>query len=261
MLKPSGVDTERSFISPQRLAELIDDQPSALFFDVDGTLLPIRERPTDVRSDEPLRTCLRALAARQGGALALVSGRAIDDLDRIFTPLVLPAAGMHGAEIRFADGTRERETPDRMDGCRPTVHAFVAAHPGLLLEDKGLTLAVHYRQRPELEAEVLATLSRLVAGSDLAVQRGKMVAEVKPAGIDKGRAIARLATQTPFTGRRPVFVGDDVTDESGFRHVNAAGGVSIRVGPAADPTDAHLNVPDVSAVLAVLHALRDHAAV
>ena len=244
-----------SFVSPQHLALAIARRPSAVFLDVDGTLLPIQARPTDVRSDPALRTLLTFLAGQCDGALALVSGRTIADLDRIFAPLALPAAGMHGGELRASDGTREIVAPDLLEDIRPAARRFVVEHAGLLLEDKGLTLAVHYRQRPELEATVIAALSAFAAGSDLAVQRGKMVAELKPAAIDKGRAIARLMMQRPFSSRRAVFIGDDVTDESGFRFVNSIDGLSVRVGPLHDDSAAQMRVPDVDGVHAALNAI------
>jgi trehalose 6-phosphate phosphatase len=240
------------FIAPQHLAALMGAKPIALFLDVDGTLLALRPLPTDVRSDDALRRLMVALAARCNNALALVSGRTIVDLDRIFDPLVLPAAGMHGAELRFTDGVRHVSAPDLMDELRPAVTAFVSENQGLLFEDKGLTLCIHFRQRPELEAEVVAVLTKLTAGRDIVVQRGKMVAELKPSNVDKGRAIERIMATVPFAGRRPVFFGDDVTDESGFRYVTSVDGLGVRVGSLNDETSASLRLPDVDAVITTL---------
>ena len=251
-------DVREVFVTSRHFAGIIGADSIALFLDVDGTLLPIRPLPTDVVSGDALRALMTALDRRCDGAVALVSGRTIADLDRIFAPLNLTAAGMHGAELRFADGVREVVAPDLVDAVRPAVRSLVAEHPGLLLEDKGLTLAVHFRQRPELEADVVRSLATLVSGGDLAVQRGKMVAELKPAHIDKGHAIARLMATAPFAGCRPVFFGDDVTDESGFRYVNAAGGLSVRVGPLSDETAAAWRLPDVDAVLTTLNEIRSN---
>ena len=252
MLDRPSAEMTISFSAPENLARVLVAEPTALFLDVDGTLLALRPLPTDVCSDTDLRALVTSASARCDGALALVSGRTIADLDRIFAPLILPAAGTHGAELRFADATREVDAPDLMDAVRPAVGRFVDAHAGLLFEDKGLTLAVHFRQRPELERDVVGMMTALVEGRDLSVQRGKMVAELKPATIDKGRAIARLMASEPFAGRRPAFFGDDVTDESGFRYVKSVGGVSVRVGPLADDTSAERRVPDVDAVVATL---------
>jgi trehalose 6-phosphate phosphatase len=215
----------------------------AFFLDVDGTLLEIEPRPEDVVADEPLRQSLRRLELECGGALALVSGRRIDDVDRIFAPLNFTAAGLHGAELRFSDGKRVTATSAVMDAVRPKLRAFVSRLEGAWLEDKGATLAVHYRQRPELEGEVLAFL-RPLARDGLAVQAGKLVAELKEGRHDKGKAIEAFLAVPPFAGRKPVFVGDDLTDESGFAVVNACGGFSVRVGACDIPTQARFCLRD-----------------
>jgi len=239
---------------PGGLAKAAPASGSAYFLDVDGTLLDIRPRPEDVVADEGLRILLTALAAAADGALALVSGRRIDDIDRIFAPLAFPAAGLHGAEIRFPDGSRILAQSGVMDFARPELGAFVARHPGLRLEDKGATLAVHFRQRPELASEVLRALAA-VAHEGLAVQEGKMVAELKQVQYAKGAAIASLLEAAPFLGRRPVFIGDDLTDESGFCFVNAQGGVSIRVGPAEGTSAARFCLDDPAGLRRELGAL------
>ncbi|HYP57188.1 MAG TPA: trehalose-phosphatase [Beijerinckia sp.] len=212
------------------LAQIASISLCAFFLDVDGTLLDIKPRPGDVVADAELQILLTNFRKAAGGALALVSGRMIHDLDRIFAPLIFPAAGLHGAEIRFADGARIFAKSDAMDAARPDVRQFVSRHPGLMLEDKGATLAIHFRQRPELASEVLAFLSEFGPARDLAVQEGKMVAELKQVQFDKGTALACLLAQPPFYGRKPIFIGDDLTDEAGFEFVNAAGGISIRIG-------------------------------
>ncbi len=229
---------------PGGLAALAPSRGCAYFLDVDGTLLEIRPRPGDVAADAALRRLVAAVAAAAGSALALVSGRKIDDLDRIFSPMVLPAAGLHGAEIRFFDGARIVAPIGAMDAARPAVRAFAGRNPGLMLEDKGATLALHFRQRPELEDDVLAALRSVAATQGLTVQQGKMVAELKDAGHSKATAIEALLTHAPFAGRMPVFIGDDLTDESGFDYVNARGGVSIRIGPADIASAAHFQIDD-----------------
>jgi trehalose 6-phosphate phosphatase len=238
---------------PGELAQLAPARASAYFLDVDGTLLEIEPHPQDVCADLPLVELLSCLAADLNGALALVSGRAIDDLDRIFSPRSFPSAGLHGAEIRFADGARTCAGSAAMDIARPELRAFAAKHPGLMLEDKGATLALHYRQRPELVDDVRAALAQFAEQPGLAVQQGKMVAELKQAQYKKGTAIEALLATRPFQGRTPVFIGDDLTDESGFDFVNRIGGVTIRVGIAGSPTAARFYLSDPCAVRTELH--------
>lgn len=238
-----GVTGRPEFLSAEGFAAFVPVPGSAFFLDVDGTLLEIEPRPEDVVADEALLAVLARLEAAAGGALALVSGRRLDDIDRIFAPLHFAAAGLHGAELRFPDGARVTATSAIMDAVRPKLRGFVAQREGAWLEDKGATLAIHYRQRPELEADVL-TFLRPLARDGLAVQEGKMVAELKESRHDKGKAIEKLLAVAPFAARRPVFVGDDLTDESGFVVVNAQGGMSIRVGPGDVPTRARYCMND-----------------
>jgi trehalose 6-phosphate phosphatase len=242
-------------LPPGDLARLAPPATSAYFLDVDGTLLEIKPRPEDIVADEVLRALLAELAAATGGALGLVSGRKIDDLDRIFAPLIIPAVGLHGAEIRFSDGVRRAPPNGVMDAVRAPLSDFAAAHPGLRLEDKGAALAVHFRQTPELAGEVLEFLGKLAQKSGLAVQPGKMVAELKEAHHDKGNGIAALLATAPFTARKPVFIGDDLTDESGFLFVDAHGGVSVRVGPEGSTTHARYILPNPGAVRSELRRL------
>ena len=214
----------------------IDIAGTALFLDVDGTLLGFKERPEDVVADDSLREILQVLQTRTDGALALISGRAIADLDRIMAPLVLAAGGTHGAEMRWPDGRRETIDAAALAQVRPLAQGFVEARDGLVLEDKGAALAVHFRRVPMLEGEVGRFLEDAVTGHDLMVQHGKMVAEVKSSRSSKGMAIATFMKTAPFTGRVPLFIGDDKTDEHGFESANALGGVSIKVGDAQEPT-------------------------
>jgi len=236
------------------LLAIVSPASCAFFLDVDGTLLDIRPQPRDVVADTSLLDLLSALRAEVADALALVSGRAIEDLDRIFAPLTFTAAGLHGCDLRFADGSRFG-LPDRvMDKARPALRHFVASHPGLLLEDKGATLAVHYRQRPDLGPIVIDALTRVAGDADYRVQQGKMVVELKPPGFDKGGAITRLMQDAPFKDRQPVFIGDDLTDEAGFVAVNAMGGFSVRVGAVSMPSAARYRVATVAALRALLAA-------
>lgn len=214
------------------------DGHRALFLDVDGTLLEIERHPGDVRATPRLRQLLAAAARSLGGALALVSGRSIASLDGIFAPLSLPAAGLHGLERRDARGHVHYPAgyAERIAAARRGLMDFVQSEPGLLLEDKGAALALHYRNAPGLAEACRARIeiARKSAGEDFHVQQGKMVLELKPSGQDKGSAVTAFMNEMPFRGRQPVFVGDDATDEDGFRAVNAMGGLSIRVGDSGE---------------------------
>lgn len=234
----------------------------ALFLDVDGTLLQIAQHPDAVSVSGDLRAALEALTPLFGGALALVSGRSIDNLDNLFAPLRLPCAGIHGLERRSADGSVHREhAAALLTPLRGPLASFVSRNPGLLLEDKGQSLALHFRNAPGCAEEAEALLTRLLAegGAPLELKSGKMVLEVKPGSADKGTAIAAFMQEPPFAGRRPVFIGDDVTDEDGFAFVNAAGGLSVRVGRPAEATAARHRLPDEAAVLACLRRCLDDA--
>ncbi len=210
----------------------------ALFLDVDGTLLDIADHPDDVRTTPRLKLLLRRAGIELGGAVALVSGRAIANLDRLFAPLQLPAAGLHGIERRSADGTIHYRAglEERLHTAKRDLMDFVGAHRGLLLEDKGAALALHYRNAPDLcgEAEAAIRAAARRTGDGFHVQAGKMVFELKPAGQDKGTAVVEFMDERPFAGRIPVFAGDDITDEDGFAAVNRLGGESLRVGPPGD---------------------------
>ena len=233
----------------------IDPARTALFLDVDGTLLGFKERPQDVVADDELRTVLATLRHAAEGALALISGRMVDDLDRIMEPLVLAAGGTHGADMRWPNGRREAVDAAALAQVRPLARAFVEAREGLVLEDKGAAFAVHFRSVPMREDEVGRFLEDAVAGSDLMVQHGKMVAEVKSNRSSKGSAISTFMKTEPFAGRRPLFIGDDLTDEHGFASVNALGGVSIKVGHEDEPTIAHHRLAGVPEVRSFLNTL------
>jgi len=206
----------------------------ALFLDFDGTLVDIAERPEAVVVDPGLPKTLTRLRESLGGALALVSGRPIATLDGFLAPERFDAAGVHGVERRLA-GRMIASGPEDHPELREAMEAvrgFTAAHDGLLLEDKGSSFAVHWRLRPDLAAEALgiAESAALRLGENYRLQHGKAVAEILPARAGKGAAIAWFMDQPPYQGRRPVFVGDDLTDEHGFAEVNARKGVSVRIG-------------------------------
>ena len=174
----------------------------ALFLDVDGTLIEIADHPAAVRVEPRVIGVLTALTRATDGAVALVSGRPVAALDRLFAPLVLPAAGLHGLERRNAAGSwaaRAARSPT-VDKFAAAFETFVAAHPGTLVEDKGLTIALHYRLAPDAEGAARALADRLAAesGGAFRVQHGKMVAELRPQGPDKGAVVAAFMAEPPF---------------------------------------------------------------
>lgn len=203
----------------------------ALFLDFDGTLAEIVEDPEAVEVDARTRDAVMGLATRLDGAVAVVSGRSIETLDRFLHPLTLPSAGLHGLERRRPDGRIVRPgVTEAIETLRGRL-AGPVKRAGLDLEDKGLALVVHYRRRPELEPEAHRIVDEAMAGLDgLHAVRGKMVIEVKPDTSDKGEAVRVFMAAPPFEGRVPVFVGDDVTDEDGFRAAQALGGLGVKVG-------------------------------
>jgi trehalose 6-phosphate phosphatase len=234
------------------------DPRHALFLDLDGTLLEIASRPELVTVPEKLPDLLRSLTERHDGALAVVSGRRIAELDRLLRPWQGPAAGIHGAERRGNDGRlvtsgdtqADKDAAAALDRLRPVLRGLAERMPGVLLEDKGRTLAIHYRAAPEKAAEIRAAIDRGLRehGDMLRLIAGKMVFELQPRHHGKHDAIAAFLAEKPFRGRVPVFVGDDTTDEDGFAEVNRRGGVSIRVGPSSTETEAMYALPSVSAV-------------
>jgi len=228
----------------------------ALFLDVDGTLLKIAAAPDAVSVPQRLIDLLAKLGERLGGALALVSGRLIVDIDGLFAPLRLPVAGAHGAERRAASGRlQRRDDSDALVAAKRRLAEWTAAHPGTLLEDKGSALALHYRQAPAFEAAAKHAVADalLAAGPDFHLQEGKKVLEIRADGVGKGRAIAAFMSEPPFAGRLPVFVGDDLTDEAGFETVNRLGGHSIAVG-VDRATHAKWHLADEASVVAWLEA-------
>ncbi len=206
----------------------------ALFLDIDGTLLDIAATPEAAEVPHDLPGTLLRLAGWLDGAVALVSGRALADIDRMFFPLRLPAAGQHGAELRRVRGG-VIEAPgarDALDAIRPPVQQKFGGLSGVLIEDKGMSVAVHYRLAPEHGPYVRAAADEIVRrhAKTTAVLHGKALVEFKPQAICKGTALTALMAEPPFRGRIPVFIGDDRTDEDGFVTAARLGGLAIRVG-------------------------------
>lgn len=219
----------------------------AFFLDLDGTLLDIAETPEAVDPGPDEILLVGKILRASGGATALISGRSLARIDELFSPLMLPAAGQHGAERRDAHGKRHRHRFP-VKALKPIaggIRSFAARHHGLVFEDKGASVALHYRLAPQLAAAAHAAVREAAEplGEAVEVQGGKMVVELKPAGCDKGKAIESFMQEPPFAGRVPVFLGDDVTDEYGFRVVNRLGGHSIKVGEGQSAARWRLDKP------------------
>jgi trehalose 6-phosphate phosphatase len=228
--------------------------PAALFLDFDGTLVELADAPGAIRVPPGLKLLLDRLAGRLEGRLAIVSGRAIDDLQGHLGAAAAVLSGSHGAELRYSDGRRVPvSAPAGLAAARDEVRRFAAGSKGLLVEDKPAGVALHFRHAPERERAVGEFLEDLALRSGLALQHGKMVAELRPHGADKGAAVRRLMAEPPFAGARPVFVGDDLTDEHAFEAAAALGGEGVLVGPPR-ATAARWRLDDVAAVTAWLEA-------
>ena len=245
--------TPNTFSSSRDNERLPKQAPGwAFFLDVDGTLLELVEHPELVRSTPRIKSIVHHLQLVTEGAVALVSGRSINTLDSIFLPLVLPIAGLHGLERRDAEGGLHIDvvTAKPLDEVRERLANFNKAYPGTLIEDKGVTIALHYRNAPDAKDAAEKCMEEVLQelGSHFEIKRGKMVLEVRPSGDNKGSAIAEYMREVPFKGRLPVFIGDDVTDEDGFDMVNRLGGYSIRVGDDGD-SNAQYRITNVETVL------------
>jgi len=230
----------------------------AYFLDLDGTLLHLEETPSLVVPSRAVSTLVETLYRSSDGAVALITGRALADVDRLFPDRRLPAAGQHGLERRAANGVVSRHAgPVRpLNQARRMLADIVARHPRLLLEDKGLSLALHYRRAPRLASFATRAMHSIQSalGDQYCLHRGKRVVELVPAGRNKGLAIAAFMREAPFRDRVPVFIGDDVTDEHGFAVVERLHGYGVKVGPG--PTMAKWRLSDVRAVRAWLEGRR-----
>ncbi|QYY26109.1 trehalose-phosphatase [Diaphorobacter sp. MNS-0] len=216
----------------------------ALFLDFDGTLADIAAQPHAVQLPPGVVDCLQALHVRLEGALAIVTGRTMADIDHFLDPLRLPVACEHGAQYRLGNGRSGGLPALPLQPLLAALRPLMAQHPELLLEAKSAGLALHYRQAPQLQALCLQAITqalREVPGAELL--HGKFVYEIKPVGPDKGRAITDFMRLAPFAGRAPLFVGDDVTDEAGFAAAQSLGGLGIKVGEGATRAHARLATP------------------
>ena len=204
---------------------------TALFLDFDGTLVDIAEQPHQVAVPRELVSTLSLHNEYLGGAVAVISGRPISQIDNFLRPLQLAAAGVHGAERRSAAGEVTLLSVPALDVVEQAAHKLAGQNAGLIVERKRGSLALHFRQVPELEALCLSTMQVAVQQSPgVTLLQGKMVVEAKPSGATKGGAIEAFLREPPFAGRTPLFVGDDITDEVGFASVQRLGGLGVKVG-------------------------------
>ncbi|WP_315722783.1 MULTISPECIES: trehalose-phosphatase [unclassified Bradyrhizobium] len=230
----------------------------AILLDIDGTLLDLAPTPREVWVPPGLAETLNLLLQRTSGALALVSGRSLNDIDLIFAPEVYPAVGGHGAEMRLAGGSEADavRAPPLDKELKRRLAAIARLSPGILLEDKGYSLALHYRLAPQAEKAIYEEVSRIRAelpGAPIEVLPGKCVCEIKHAGFTKASGVRELMRHAPFAGRKPFFIGDDVTDETVFAIMPDFAGLSFSVGRRALGVDGHFDAPDdVRAFLARL---------
>lgn len=220
---------------------------TAFFFDFDGTLVDIVEDPAAVEVAPTTRASLTALLAATNSSVAVVSGREIDVLDEHLAPLRLAAAGMHGAEWRTPDGGRHRvRVQADIRSLQEKVAAFASRNAGLVAEIKPATVALHYRNKPEMAAQCLRFAEGLVREQPhLRLQHGKMVVELIGTDSNKGDALRAFMEIPPFAGRIPLFVGDDLTDEHGFLALREWNGIGVKIG--AGPSAADYRLPDITA--------------
>lgn len=221
------------------------DQSTALFLDFDGTLVDIADQPHGVEVPANLVATLATLKDYLGGAVAVISGRPISQIDAFLAPLQLPVAGVHGTERRRATGELHLLPTHSLDRIEQAARALASQHSGLLVEGKRGSIALHYRQAPELQELCLATLQAAVQESPgVTLLQGKMVVEAKPSGASKGGAIEEFMREPPFAGRTPLFVGDDITDEVGFSSVQRMGGLGVKVGEGSSVAWQRIATPE-----------------
>ena len=222
---------------------------SAILLDIDGTLLDLAPTPREVFVPAGLAETLKRLLERTSGALALVSGRSLNDVDLIFAPDQFPVVGGHGAEMRLATDNEAvaSHAPPMDKELKRRLAAIAKLSPGILLEDKGYSLALHYRLAPQAEKAIYDAVSQIRAelpNAAIEVLPGKCVCEIKHAGFTKATGVLELMNHEPFKGRTPLFIGDDVTDESVFAIMPDFGGLSFSVGRRAQGVAGHFDEPN-----------------
>ena len=242
----------------------VDLKRCALLFDIDGTLLELAPSPREVVVPPGLRENLQMLLEKTDGALALVSGRSLIDIDWIFDPVLFPAVGGHGAEMRLSIDTEAvaSHAPPMDAELKKRFAAIAMMDPGILLEDKGYSLALHYRKAPTIEQalyDAVSTIRADLPDATIDVLPGKFVCEIKASGVSKATGVRELMMNEPFEGRTPVFLGDDVTDESVFAIMPDLEGISFSVGRRARGVQGHFNAPaDVRAWMSQLLTRDSH---
>lgn len=236
---------------PPKFAQLMDQHEIALFLDFDGTLVPIASTPDGIVVPEGMASRLSELASRLAGALAVVSGRSIADLETHIGQIPTAVAGSHGADRRAADGSAIGQAPEKFSAETESELAQFCASSGASLERKSHGGAIHFRADPAMEGDVVRFATELAERSGLSIKRGKCVVELTSPGASKAGAVEAFLEIAPFAGRLPIFIGDDVTDEDGFRAAAQAGGFGIRVGDL-DGSIARYNFTNVQEVHAWL---------
>ena len=237
-------------------APVLELSGAALFLDLDGTLAPIVSRPDQVVPDTRRTSILERLRRGLDGRLAVVSGRTLADLDRILEHRVAALAGVHGLTRRTGSGElRTSSVHPGHDQAVAALTAFAAPLHGVLVEDKGLSIALHYRQAPEIAEAAIREAERVARLTGLTLQPGRMVMELRPPGPTKGDSVKAFMAEPPFAGARPIFLGDDFTDEDGFEAADRLGGFGVLVGPPRT-TAARFRLDDVEAALVWLERAR-----
>jgi trehalose 6-phosphate phosphatase len=239
----SDLDMERAEIS------LVPDlRKCAILLDIDGTILDFAPSPQQVWVPTGLRQTLARIDALTGGALALVSGRSLRDIDLIFSPLELAAIGGHGAELRVAAGAEPTICAPPLSGAlKRKLAAVTELGPGILAEDKGYSLALHFRPAPDKADAVRAAVDEICAEvptGTVDILPGKLVVEIKPAGVNKAKAVCELMQHPPFAKRNPIFIGDDTTDEPVFGIIAQFGGLGFSVGRIVADVNGHFEKPE-----------------
>lgn len=215
----------------------------ALFLDFDGTLVELAERPSLVQVPQELPALLASVSAAVGEAMAIITGRRLASVDALLTPMRFSGAGLHGSELR-TDPRETAPSPEPvLDNAARWLAARVDGDTQLWLEDKGAALALHYRGAPERAADAERFLNEAVDGLDVDIIAGKFIFEARPRGVHKGAALRALMQRPPFAGRRPVYIGDDTTDEDGIRAAQELGGLGIKVGEGGSDAIAWLENP------------------
>jgi len=244
---PSPEKTSPNAISaPSDFARRLEE--CAILLDIDGTLLDLAPTPREVWVPPGLARTLNGLIEKTAGALALVSGRSLNDIDLIFAPEQFPAVGGHGAEMRISVDSESVAThaPPMDKELKRRLAAIARLSPGILLEDKGYSLALHYRLAPHAEKaiyEAIALIRADLPDAPIELMPGKCVYEIKHSGFNKATGVLELMAHEPFRGRRPIFIGDDVTDESVFALMPDLGGLAFSVGRRATGVADHFDEP------------------